>query len=245
MQECRNTILRLFNKRFSHVVSSELLWASYLDPRVAKYMNHLSDEQIPSARKKLIIAAAQLARDEIELTNRGIFLPETVKKKVSSSFVSTFVFGPDDAAIPNTNLEKDCSDEFTRYLADITAPNAVTKATKPCNWWGINQKKYPNLSKLARKWLGIVATSVPSERAFSTSGSIVTVKRGSLASNFVRDIVFIAENTRQNEESGVTGVVPCKRTAAQVFQRAITSRINFIIHITCNVCNVCDCGLPK
>ncbi|EGZ11164.1 hypothetical protein PHYSODRAFT_419461, partial [Phytophthora sojae] len=64
----------------------------------------------------------------------------------------------------------------------------------PSKWWGFHKKKYPNLSKLARKWLGIVATSAPSERAFSTSGSILTVKRGSLAPDFVRDIVFIAEN---------------------------------------------------
>ncbi|GMF39602.1 unnamed protein product [Phytophthora fragariaefolia] len=129
MKECRNTVLRLFDNRFSHLASSELAWVSYLDPRVAKYMNHLSDEQIPDARKKNLIAAAvQLVRDEVELTERGVlFSPEPVKKQESSTFITTFVFGPDDASIPKTTLTQNCSDEFTRYLADITAPNAVLK----------------------------------------------------------------------------------------------------------------------
>ncbi|OWY91696.1 hypothetical protein PHMEG_00039622, partial [Phytophthora megakarya] len=65
----------------------------------------------------------------------------------------------------------------------------------PCEWWRFNRNKFPSLSKLARKWLGVVASSVPSERAFSTAGCVVTVKRGSLAPAFVRDLVFIAENT--------------------------------------------------
>ncbi|EGZ11392.1 hypothetical protein PHYSODRAFT_412203, partial [Phytophthora sojae] len=64
----------------------------------------------------------------------------------------------------------------------------------PFWWWKVNGDNYPNLRKLARKWLGAVATSVPSERAFSTSGNIITVKRSSLKPTMVRDLVFMAEN---------------------------------------------------
>ncbi|POM76299.1 Hypothetical protein PHPALM_6473 [Phytophthora palmivora] len=34
--DCRNSILRLFEVRFAHLDSTELLWASLLDPRVEK-----------------------------------------------------------------------------------------------------------------------------------------------------------------------------------------------------------------
>jgi len=40
----------------------------------------------------------------------------------------------------------------------------------PLEWWYANKKKYPILSKLAYKYLCITATSVPSERMFSTTG---------------------------------------------------------------------------
>ncbi|OWZ07605.1 Zinc finger BED domain-containing hypothetical protein [Phytophthora megakarya] len=45
----------------------------------------------------------------------------------------------------------------------------VQKKKGPLVWWHVNGSKYPNLSLFARKWLGAVATSVSSERAFSTS----------------------------------------------------------------------------
>ncbi|EGZ09480.1 hypothetical protein PHYSODRAFT_433141, partial [Phytophthora sojae] len=54
--------------------------------------------------------------------------------------------------------------------------------------------KFPILAALARKWLGCIATSVPSERAFSKSGNVVTSKRCSLDPETVRDILFVGEN---------------------------------------------------
>eukprot|EP00644_Phytophthora_capsici_P014407 jgi/Phyca11/98522/e_gw1.3.1057.1 len=49
-----------------------------------------------------------------------------------------------------------------------------------------------------------LADQIPSERAFSTSGNIVTVKRASLAPELARDLVFITENMRrQNYSSGM------------------------------------------
>ena len=34
-------------------------------------------------------------------------------------------------------------------------------------WWGENEDKFPNVSKLARKYLAIPASSDPSERVLS------------------------------------------------------------------------------
>ena len=51
---------------------------------------------------------------------------------------------------------------------------------KPLDWWKNHQHSYPNLSRMARRYLGVVATSVPSERLFSTVGNVVTAKRCAL-----------------------------------------------------------------
>jgi len=43
-------------------------------------------------------------------------------------------------------------------------------------------------------WLRIPATSVPSERAFSSAGHIVNTKRACLLPSSVNMLVFLAEN---------------------------------------------------
>ena len=47
---------------------------------------------------------------------------------------------------------------------------------------------------MARKYLGIVATSVPSERLFSATGNIVNAKRSSLDPFNVEKQVFLHDN---------------------------------------------------
>ena len=44
------------------------------------------------------------------------------------------------------------------------------------------------------QYLGVVATSVPSERLFSTAGNIVTAKRCALEPENVEKLVFLHDN---------------------------------------------------
>ncbi len=50
----------------------------------------------------------------------------------------------------------------------------------PLDWWSRSSYRYPRLARLAMQYLAIPATSVPSERAFSTAGYIVNEKRSCL-----------------------------------------------------------------
>ncbi|EGZ09375.1 hypothetical protein PHYSODRAFT_564085 [Phytophthora sojae] len=88
-------------------------------------------------------------------------------------------------------LQLSCASEFVAYLEEA---KTVPRDQNPLTWWSVNGHKYPSLKLLARKWLGCVATSVPSERAFSTAGNVVTAKRCQMDPDLVRDIVFISEN---------------------------------------------------
>ena len=50
----------------------------------------------------------------------------------------------------------------------------------PLDWWKVEWKRMPLLAVVARKYLGICATSVPSERVFSLAGYLVSQRRNSL-----------------------------------------------------------------
>ena len=66
--------------------------------------------------------------------------------------------------------------------------------SSPLIWWKNNKDKFPRLNKLARKYLCICATSVASERLFSTGGDIVTASRSCLKPERVNQLVFLAKN---------------------------------------------------
>ena len=65
-----------------------------------------------------------------------------------------------------------------------------TTIENPLQRWSNNEKNFPHLATLARKYLCVPATSVPSERAFSTSGYVVNDKRSCLLPENVNKLVF-------------------------------------------------------
>lgn len=65
---------------------------------------------------------------------------------------------------------------------------------KPLHWWKDHKSIYPTISKLARKTLCIVATSVPSESLFSISGNVISQKRACLTPQYAERLIFLHEN---------------------------------------------------
>lgn len=80
--------------------------------------------------------------------------------------------------------------EVSAYTSLPTIP--VEK--DPLQWWKANEDEFPRLAKLARKVLCVPATSVSSERLFSSSGNIQTVFRCSLKPDKLNMLVFLHKN---------------------------------------------------
>ena len=70
----------------------------------------------------------------------------------------------------------------------------IGQKDKPLNWWNVCKHVLPNLERLAQKYLGIVATSVSSERLFGTARNIVSATRTALSPENVEKLVFLLEN---------------------------------------------------
>ena len=68
----------------------------------------------------------------------------------------------------------------TAQQKDYLKQNIVDPETNPLKWWSAHEVDFPVISKLAKKYLCICASSLPSERVFSVSGHIVSKKRNAL-----------------------------------------------------------------
>lgn len=67
---------------------------------------------------------------------------------------------------------------------------SISVDQRSLHWWSTHQHLYPNVSKLARKYLCVVATSVPSEQLFSTAGNVVSMRHAALLSENVEKFIF-------------------------------------------------------
>ena len=82
--------------------------------------------------------------------------------------------------------------EVTMYLG--SSKSAEDRALTLLQWWQKNEFLFPRLGILARKYLAIPASSVPSERVFSLCGNLITKKRSRMRPALVDTIVFLKMN---------------------------------------------------
>ena len=84
-----------------------------------------------------------------------------------------------------------------RAEADVFAyrkEGPISTADSLLVWWKTNEHKDPLLSAVGKKYLCVRATSVPSERVFSTAGDIVTAQRSALKFKDVEIVIFLKKN---------------------------------------------------
>lgn len=61
-------------------------------------------------------------------------------------------------------------------------------------WWKANEFRFPFIAQLAKVYLCIPATSIPSERVFSTAGDILNAQRSRHKSKHVDSLIFLKKN---------------------------------------------------
>jgi len=64
----------------------------------------------------------------------------------------------------------------------------------PVHWWREHEARFPKVAVVARRVLLVPATSVPSERVFSSTGLLLSKLRNRLSSCIVDAIVFLNKN---------------------------------------------------
>ena len=128
-----------------------------------------------------------------ESLNPGPSSTEEPRKKKKKSALMELIgnkFQTNEQAIDKTTFKDVVQSELLRYK---TEPS-ISVDQPPLHWWSTHQHLYPNVGKLARKYLCVVATSVPSEQLFSTAGNVISVKRAALLPENVEKLIFLHDN---------------------------------------------------
>lgn len=157
------------------------LLASLLDPRL-KTLSNWDEETRNKAKTELMHQFEKL----IDLSSVQSSSSNNSSQQRHSRLHSS-IFG---VQIPTANpfSELEC------YLDPVRTPIADHKVN-PFEWWIIRKAQFPNVAKLARKYLSIPGSSVPSERLFSDAGNQITAKRTRLDSKLAGKMMFLKRNS--------------------------------------------------
>ena len=113
-------------------------------------------------------------------------------------------------------LRSSCSEEVQTFPQNISTPNSTSpensgtitetfdaelqrwvsnasmsidhSSTEVCLWFKLNGSKYPRIQFMARDYLAVMSTSVPSEQAFSQAGTTISKRRACLGDDCITAI---------------------------------------------------------
>ncbi|XP_077095365.1 E3 SUMO-protein ligase ZBED1-like [Siphateles boraxobius] len=167
------------------LVAKPALIASVLDPR-HKHLPFFAQTEKEAAKAKLIetCAAMEMANAEDET---AVSATQAGDKDRSQSNAMIMLLG-DDYSAPRQAT--DYPEEVDIYMRD----NPPSLDINPLDWWKANERRFPKLATLARRYLCIPGTSVPSERVFSAAGLTVNRLRSRLTPNHVDMLLFLNKN---------------------------------------------------
>ena len=72
--------------------------------------------------------------------------------------------------------------------------------SNPLDFWRDNEKRFPLLSSIAKKYLAVMATSTTAERVFCTLGLVLTKRRLSLTGENVNKLLFLSDKLKNESE---------------------------------------------
>ena len=122
--------------------------------------------------------------------------PSRHVKRRKTSASSFFTYSDEDASGDEGEAEEnetvEIEDELKAYLE---LPQLKCKTEQEAiDWWVEKTKRFPNLSAMARQYLGCPATSATVERLFSRVGIAFSAKRKRSDPATVADLMFANAN---------------------------------------------------
>ena len=155
----------------------------------------IPDQPIHAVALPPLLALPDLPESADTLSNSGEAEGPPTKKQTSDSqdedFFDVCFITHETHRAPKSHCDL-IDDELRRYDREPKLPSKGD----PLQWWGARKVSFPYLYQIALRHLHIPATSVPSERVFSTAGNVVNLKRASLHPDNVDILIFLHHNVK-------------------------------------------------
>ena len=193
-------------------VKTALMVATYLDPRYEDFKfvadNTMRREAVTRAQaevKRVVLSMGEYVdemqtggTDDSASRSNGDSEPEppTKRHKADQQLYDFINDDGDDAqatdgapAAAGVPLEERCDAQLSSYAMECAG-----RSVEVFQFWKTARDRYKDLAVVAVKYLTVPATSVPSERLFSTAGLVVSKLRASMSPELVGQILFLNKN---------------------------------------------------
>ncbi|XP_028292263.1 zinc finger BED domain-containing protein 1-like [Gouania willdenowi] len=159
--------------------------ASFLDPR-HKHLKFTTKEVKEAVQEKVrdLLSGLRAVSGDSARVDDDESGPAKRAKQVDAmvSFFGEDYFKGDTVTSDHSEIERYTNEE------------GISPSQDPALWWSLNESRFKNLSRLAKAYLCIPATSVPAERVFSAAGLVVNRLRSRLLPKHVDMLLFLNKN---------------------------------------------------
>ena len=225
IQRVKTAMHKDLSQRYRKTETSQLLqMATIVDPRF-KALTWVSEEERSdwySSLSDAMLACEPIQpqiKSEINPTSPPVTVPEdpdtessvpkspkrvklepvatpipTPTPELEDNFFDCLFVCESKPATPEVGKDILVAREIQRYKSEMS-PH---QSSDPLLWWAAHRASYPLLAAMALRYLNIPATSVPSERVFSTAGTILNKKRSKLSSDNADMLIFLHSNYKLN-----------------------------------------------
>lgn len=194
-RELKYVLIETVTRRLSPLETNRIIAnATFLDPRFKKIGFGLEDNA-KNAQSWVTEEATRLIQlRQSEYSNRptkeNIEMElETVESNSTDKLWSFF-----DEKVSTCKHFSTSSTTAHIMVKQYLELDLMNRKQNPLEFWENHQKTFPELYLLAKKYLCVPATSVPSERLFSKAGYITNDRRSRLGAKRIDQLVFLNGN---------------------------------------------------
>jgi hypothetical protein len=190
-KELREQLVKNICIRFGSLLNNEVfLFATFLDPHYGPlaFPKH-TREQVIERLKMYIIKESCLSFSN---NSNNLNTKDQDKNLFRDRFTRFDDDENDDKSLSSLRI-KNAENIINDYMADINA-FPLAKEVSVLNFWREKQYRWDSLAKVAKKVLGVPASSSAVERMFSIAGHIYSVKRRRMKPKIFEQLVFCKLN---------------------------------------------------
>ena len=170
--------------------------AMLLDPRFKDHYLENKENTYSALKGEVISILSTFSHDQVSPANdtaaQDQHVHPTSQKKMSKGLAAVLkhIVSEDTDRVPVLSAWQVAQNEIPRYMS----LSNIHPEGNPLEWWKNEQHNLPTLARLAKKYLEVCATSVPSESIFSKAGFIADQFRSWLKPENLDRLVFLANN---------------------------------------------------